>query len=75
MGNLTRLDLLSLNDNQLTGPIPRRLEKIDYSYTINMVSYSSSFEMYLGGNQFSGCVTNKLRQKLRDFDAVDLPAC
>ena len=62
LGNLNQLDVLYLDNNQLSGPIPAELG-----------SLTSLQQLYLNKNQLSGCVPDGLRTVLtnHDFIAVD----
>ena len=49
LGNLSNLQWLYLNDNQLTGQIPSALGNL-----------TGLTHLYLANNQFTGCIPNEL---------------
>lgn len=64
-GNLISLTRLSLSDNQLTGPIPAKLD-----------SPTNLTHLYLSANQLKGCIPPGLKHIANnDLDRVDLSCC
>ena len=62
---LGRVAGLDLRSNKLTGPIPEELGNLPYLE-----------EIYLRGNQFSGCIPNRLRDvRKRDLSMLGRPYC
>ncbi|MCY4623889.1 MAG: hypothetical protein OXC99_02660 [Chloroflexi bacterium] len=65
LGQLTRLQQLTLADNNLAGEIPVELGQL-----------SDLEVLYLRGNEFSGCVPGALRDvQENDFQELGLPVC
>ena len=90
LGGLDQLVFLSINDNQLTGTIPPELGNLHQLGTLwlhnnnltgtippelsNLIP--SLEELFLGGNQLTGCSPQVLRGVgANDFDELGLPFC
>ena len=88
MGNLTNLEWLDIDENQLTGEIPPDLGDLANLEALYLGGNQLSGEippelgnlarlraLYLGVNQLSGCVPSNLQDQLDDADLGSLPFC
>ena len=65
LGDLTNLEELYLNNNQLTGEIPAELGDL-----------TKLTELQLRSNQLTGCIPEGLRNiRVNDFGQLGLPFC
>ena len=75
LGNLTKLEVLSLGQNHLSGAIPQELGNLPNLILVHF-GYPTSFVDSRIYNQFTGCVPDELRYlRHDDFDRQGLSFC
>ena len=74
LGQLTNLEKLWLDLNDLTGPLPAELGKLADSIPAELGKLTNLTVLTLGDNQLSGCVPAVLEQGLR-LEEVGMPLC
>ena len=88
LGKLARLEILSLSHNDISGEIPpdlanlSKLAVFEIRYNQLTGEIPQAFEnhpiplgLYSEGNQFTGCISNRLRQLLTRDSSPGLPDC
>ena len=86
LGNLVNLTWLNLSDNRLSGEIPAELGNLAHQTGLVLANNQLSGEipaefdrpwreLALAGNQFSGCVSDFLRDLVRISYPDDIPIC
>ena len=88
LGKLARLEILGLSHNNSSGEIPpelanlRRLDVLEIRYNRLTGQIPQAFEnhpvplgLYSEGNQFTGCISDRLRQLLTKDSSPGLPDC